>query len=197
MICVGFTSTSCYPASSRTVCRPAGFFVLILILFLDAAKPHLCAFSRGQRKTRRCVLFLSLASDTAQDSHVGHRSPWNCNVQTNQLLLTEGMFCSRCSWLPIPCPSVKLEIPSPAQASICLTSYQEFLESVPPVTQAVEAFFLIWPQAVSGWESFPFLLCYLWWHITEDNEQRGEPEFRKEREPGEGVEALTSDPWEA
>lgn len=60
---------------------------------------------------------------------------------------------------------MKLEIRSPAQASICLTSYQEFLESVPPVTQAVEAFFLIWPQAVSGWESFPFLLCYLWWHF--------------------------------
>lgn len=123
--------------------------------------------------------------------------PRGITASTNQLLLTEGMFCSRCSRLPIPCPSVKLEIASPSQASICLTSYQEFLESVPPVTQAVEAFFLIWPQAVSGWESFPFLLCYLWWHITEDNQQRGEPEFRKEREPGEGVEALTSDPWEA
>lgn len=64
---------------------------------------------------------------------------WNYSIHKP----AERMFYSRCSRLPIPCPSVKLEIPSPAQASICLTSYQEFLESVPPVTQAVEAFFLI------------------------------------------------------
>lgn len=76
-----------------------------------------------------------------------------------------GVFCSRCACLSVPRPSVKLQSSSLAPVSICLTFYQEFLESAPRVTQAVEASFLIWPQALFGYESFPLPLCYLWWHF--------------------------------